>query len=205
MGRAARGAAIAEVLLQLDDVLAAGRTCFIVFTVLWRRVLDTTDDDRDVARHQAALVHRARRALARRGVHGPFVLSVMEKTKGQGLHGHIVAECPKAFQRQVLDVVEAGLARRYRKRDGKKPLMRRSRSLPKAIRDLLPPRTFNRDGWHKGSVVSAKAAIGAVSYRLKSLPVEPVEHGIRRGCGLRPVEGVTVRCSTGRPKPAAQS
>lgn len=203
VGRAAKGAAVAEILLQLDAVLQAGRTCFIAFTVLWRRVLDTTDDDRDVARHQAALVHRLRRVLGRRHVSNAFVFAALEKTAKQGLHGHVVAECPKAFQRQVLDVVEAGLARRYRKRDGKRVVQRRQ-SVSKTIRDLLPPRTFNRDGWHKGSVVSAKAAIGAVSYRLKSLPVASVEHGIRRGCGLRPVEGVTVRCSTGRLKPAAQ-
>jgi hypothetical protein len=40
------------------------------------------------------------------------------------------------------------------------------------------------------------------------LPSEPVELGVRRGVGLRPVEGITVRCTngrSGRTKPPALS
>lgn len=186
VGRAAKGASIGEVLLRLDAVLDAGRTEFVAVTVLWRRLLDFTDDDQIVAQHQAALVHRSQRVLARRGVMNPFILPVLERTARHGPHSHIVLECPKDLHGDVLDVLEAGLVRRH---------------------GPLPERAFRRDGWRRGSITTAKAARGAVLYRLKSLPTEPVELGVRRGVGLRPVKGITVRCTngrSGRTKPPAQ-
>jgi hypothetical protein len=186
VGRAARGAAIGEVLLRLDAVLATGRTEFVALTVLWRRLIGLADD-RVVARHQAALVHRGRRVLARRGVMNPFIYSALERTGRHGLHGHVVIECPKDLHGEVLDAVEAGLVRRH---------------------GPLPARAFQRDGWRRGSITTAAGARGAVLYRMKSLPSEPVELNVRRGVGLRPVEGITVRCSngrSGRTKPPALS
>jgi len=187
VGRAARGAAIGEVLLRLDATLATGRTQFIAVTVLWRRLLDITDDDRIVARHQAALVHRSQRILARRGMMDPFIYSALERTGRHGLHGHVVIECPKDLHGKVLEAVEAGLVRRH---------------------GPLPARAFQRDGWRRGSITTAAGARGAVMYRMKSLPSEPVELGVRRGVGLRPVAGITVRCTngrSGRTKPPALS
>jgi hypothetical protein len=186
VGRAAKGAAIGEVLLRLDAVLATGRTEFVAVTVLWRRLLGLADD-RVVARHQAALVHRGRRVLARRGVMNPFIYSALERTDRHGLHGHVVIECPKDLHGEVLDVMEAGLVRQH---------------------GPLPERALQRDGWHRGSIATAAGARGAVMYRMKSLPSEPVELGVRRGVGLRPVEGITVRCTngrSGRTKPPALS
>lgn len=176
VGRAARGAAIGEILLRLDAVLATGRTEFIAVTVLWRRLLGLADD-RVVAQHQAALVHRSQRVLARRGVMNPFILSPLERTARHGLHGHLILECPKDRHGEVLDTIEAGLVRQY---------------------GPLPERAFQRDGWRRGSITTAAGARGAVMYRLKSLPSAEVELGVRRGVGLKPVEGITVRCTTGR-------
>jgi hypothetical protein len=182
VGRAAKGASLGEVLLRLDATLEAGRTGFIAVSILWSRLLGTKGDDRDVARHQAALVHRARRVLARRGVTNPFIFSSLERSPLERanlptLHGHVVMECPQGLHGEVLDAVEDGLVRRH---------------------GPLPRRAFWRDGWHRGSITTADSALGAVMYRLKSLPSAPVELGVRRGVGLRPVEGVTVRCSNGR-------
>jgi hypothetical protein len=184
VGRAAKGSSIVEVLLELDLLRQAGQDDFVAVTVLWRRILAVTDDDQAVARHQAALVHRLRRVLARRHVPKPLVLSVLENTTLHGTHGHLVAQCPAELHDTVLNAMEAGLTRRH---------------------GPLPTRAFNRDGWrHDGSIGTQKGVLGAVRYRLKSFPSAPVEHGVRRGVGLKPVEGITVRCSNGRPKPPAR-
>jgi hypothetical protein len=178
ISRAAKGATIPEVKQWLAEALAAGQTEFVLMTFLWRRLVGLDDDDRAIARHQAALLHRAQRVLARRGVRNPFVLSVLENTARHGTHGHLVMHCPRALQDEVLSAVEAGLVRRH---------------------GALPPSAFNRDGWrHRGSSNTVKAITGAVDYRLKSIVRGEEECGVRRGVGLRPIEGIAVRCSGGR-------
>lgn len=177
VARPAKGADIASCLSAMEAALEQDGPGFIAFTIMWRRLLALADDA-EIARHQAEVVHRYRRVLARRGYSNVLVVSVLERTERHGLHGHLLAQAPRvADHANILDAVERGLARRYGR---------------------VPPRTFNRDGWHDGSIRTAAAARGALAYRLKSLPREAEEHGVRRGVGLRPVGCVSVRLSRGR-------
>lgn len=176
VARPAKGASLAECLAAMDRALDQGSIGFIAFTVMWRRIsLDWSD--RKIAAEQGRLVHCLRRSIARRGLANALVIPVLERTHRHGLHGHILAQCPVKDHAAVLDAVETSLQRRY---------------------GDLPPRTFNRDGWRRGSITTARAARGALRYRLKSLPFLPIDHDVRRGVGLLPINAITVRCSTGR-------
>lgn len=176
VARAAKGAHLSAVLSLLDEVLARGVREFICVTILWMRCVPGASD-RLVNREQGRAVHRLRRILARRGVPKAFIIATLESTPKHGTHAHIMAECPARHQADVLDAMEDGLNRRY---------------------GWLPPRTFIRDGWHRGRIRSANAARGKAKYLLKSLPLQAVEQGVRRGEGLRPVNAISVRCSRGR-------
>jgi hypothetical protein len=136
--------------------------------------------DREIAREQAALLHRLRRMLARRDFPNAFVISTLENTAKQGLHGHIVAQCPEAQQTFILSAVEAGLERRFAK---------------------LPARAFRRDGWFKGSITTEKQLIGKARYLLKGAITSPLESGVRRGLGLRSVSVPAIKFGSGRKTP----
>lgn len=177
VARPGKGASLAECLGALEIALSERGPGFIVCTVLWRRLMPLADD-RAIAREQAALVHRLRRVLGRRGQHASVVFSVLERSDRQGLHAHFMASVPCLDDHPgVLDAVEAGLVKKFGE---------------------LPRRSFNRDGWRRGSINTDRAARGALAYRLKSLPRQPLEHGVHRGVGLRPVECVSVKVSRGR-------
>lgn len=184
VARPGKGASLPECIEAMEEALAADGPGFIVFTVMWRRLL-ALNSDREIAREQAALVHRLRRVLARRGWRNALVFSVLERTERHGLHGHVMAQAPCiAEHEEILDAVERGLRDRFNR---------------------LPGRTFGRDGrrWKgharpRGSIWTERQVRGALAYRLKSLPLAPVEHGVRRGIGLRPVECISVKLSRGR-------
>jgi hypothetical protein len=184
VARPGKGARLPECIAAVEEALAADGPGFIAFTVMWRRLLALADD-REIAREQAELVHRLRRVLARRGWRNAIIFSVLERTERHGLHGHVMAQAPcVAEHKELLDTVEAGLRKRFGR---------------------LPGRTFNRDGrrrrWQPqplGSIWTRKQALGALRYRLKSLPQQAEEHGVRRGVGLRPVECISLKVSRGR-------
>lgn len=184
VARPGEGASLVECLEAMEEALAADGPGFVVFTIMWRRLL-ALNSDREIAREQAALVHRLRRVLARRGWRNALVFSVLERTERHGLHGHIMAQAPCiAEHEEILDAVEKGLRDRFNR---------------------LPGRTFGRDGrrWKghprpRGSIWTERQARGALAYRLKSLPIDAEEHGVRRGVGLRPVECISVKLSRGR-------
>lgn len=177
VARSGRGASIPESFAVLEASMAARGPGYICFTILWQRVL-RADQLEMIPREQAALIHRLRRVLARRGHRNVLIFSVLERTAKHGLHGHVLAESPVADEHEeILDAVEEGLIRCYGR---------------------LRSRAFRRDGWHRGSIRTAQAALGALRYRLKSLPSEPIEHGVRRGLGLLPVAGISIKASRGR-------
>lgn len=151
----------------------------ITFTVLWRRLMPLASD-REIAREQAGLVHRLRRMLGRRDFPNAFVVSSLEHTAKQGLHGHIVAQCPEAQQDFILSAVEVGLERRFGK---------------------LPARAFKRDGWRKGIITTEKQLIGKARYLLKGAITSPLESGVRRGLGLRSVAVTAIKFGSGRRRP----
>ncbi|MCX6844947.1 MAG: hypothetical protein NTU84_00015 [Verrucomicrobia bacterium] len=177
---------------HLTDCLAAMKAAldhaesegFICFTITWVRLLHNAKD-REIAQEQASLIHRLRRVLSRRGHHNSMIFSVLERTAKHGLHGHVIAQASNVDEHEeLLDVVEESLIGRY---------------------GPLPPHTFNRDGrrWKDqdeplGSIWTADQALGALRYRLKSLPIEPIEHGVRRGKDLRPVKSISIKISRGR-------
>lgn len=177
---------------HLTDCLAAMKTAldraenagFICFTIVWVRLLHKSED-REIAREQASLINRLRRTLSRRGHHNSVIFSVLERTAKHGLHGHVLAQARNIDEHEeLLDVVEEGLIARH---------------------GPLPARTFNRDGRRlknqkqpRGSIWTADQALGALRYRLKSLPIEPIEHGVRRGKDLRPVKSISIKISRGR-------
>jgi hypothetical protein len=184
VARPGKGASLVECLEAMEEALAADGPGFIAFTVMWRRFL-ALDDDRAIAREQAALIHRLRRVLARRGCRRALIFSVLERTEKHGPHGHIMAQAPSVEDHEgILDSVEDGLRKRFGR---------------------LRPRAFNRDGrrWKghprpRGSIWTERQARGALAYRLKSLPLDAEEHGVRRGIGLRPVECISLKVSRGR-------
>jgi hypothetical protein len=188
VARPGKGASLPDCIAAVEEALAADGPGFIVCTIMWRRLL-ALNDDRDIAREQAALVHRLRRVLARRGWRNAVVVSVLERTEKHGLHGHVMAQAPcVAEHEEILDTVEKGLRTRFNR---------------------LPGRTFNRDGRRRpgqpqppGSIWTERQARGALAYRLKSLPAQAEEHGVRRGVGLRPVECISVKVSRGRRRAA---
>lgn len=184
VARPGKGAHLTDCLATLETALARHGPGFIAFTILWRRLMPLAED-REIGREQADLVHRLRRALARRGLQDPVIFSVLERSAQQGIHGHVLAQAPRVQDHaEILNVVEAGLVRRF---------------------GPLPPRTFHRDGRRRknqreppGSIWTWRQAKGALQYRLKSLPREAEEHGVRRGVGLRPVMCISVKVSRGR-------
>lgn len=184
VARPGKGAGLQDSLEAMERALEGDGPGFIACTILWRRLLAFASD-REIARHQAALVHRYRRVLARRGYPSILVYSVLERSERHGLHGHILAQAPRIEDHVgILDAVEAGLHHRFGR---------------------LPHRTFKRDGRRYkgnprplGSIWTAKQARGALRYRLKSLPREAEECGVRRGVGLRPVECIAIKVSRGR-------
>lgn len=184
VARPGKGASIVECIQAMEEALAADGPGFIVFTIMWRRLL-ALNGDREIAREQAALVHRLRRVLGRRGCPQAVIFSVLERTERHGLHGHIMAQAPCVSEHEgILDAVEEGLLKRFGR---------------------LPPRAYHRDGrrWRghprpAGSIWTERQARGALAYRLKSLPQQPEENGVRRGVGLRPVECISVKLSRGR-------
>jgi hypothetical protein len=188
VARPGKGASLVECIDAMEAALAADGPGFIVFTIMWRRLL-ALNDDREIAREQAELVHRLRRVLARRGWRNAIIYSVLERTERHGLHGHVMAQAPCVTEHEeILDTVEAGLRRRFGR---------------------LPGRTFNRDGrrrrWQTqplGSIWTERQARGALAYRLKSLPAQAEEYGVRRGVGLRPVECISLKVSRGRRRAA---
>lgn len=188
VARPGKGASLPDCIAAVEEALAADGPGFIVCTIMWRRLL-ALNDDREIAREQAELVHRLRRVLARRGWRNAVIFSVLERTERHGLHGHVMAQAPCVTEHEeILDTVEAGLRRRFGR---------------------LPGRTFNRDGrrrrWQTqplGSIWTERQARGALAYRLKSLPAQAEEYGVRRGVGLRPVECISLKVSRGRRRAA---
>lgn len=167
---------MADVLTELQGAVGCYGPPAISCTVLWRRLMPLASD-REIAREQAGLVHRLRRMLGRREFPNAFVISTLENTTKQGLHGHIVAQCPKAQQDFILSAIEGGLVRRFGK---------------------LPARAFKRDGWFKGCITTEKQLIGKVRYLLKGAITSPLESGVRRGLGLRSVSVPAIKFGSGR-------
>jgi hypothetical protein len=164
-----------EVVTALEVAIRDGQI-FVSLTLAWRRVLAFADE-KVIARAQQKLVARHRERVRKAGLAQPFIVSVFEKTRRQGLHGHLMMGCPPG----PLDRWLAAVTRQLEREHGK-----------------LPPGFPWKNGHHAGKIKSAKAARGACAYILKSAVAGDSERGIRRGTGLLSIPMPAIRRSRGR-------